>query len=73
MENVKAKAAELKKLLAETYGIRNDADLERELAKQSLDISLFVLPPVILYGLFLTYTLLPAPHPSTPLPLFTAE
>lgn len=46
MENVKAKAAELKKLLAETYGIRNDADLERELAKQSLDISLFVLPPV---------------------------
>ena len=45
MENVKAKAAELKKLLAETYGIRNDADLERELAKQSLDISLFVLPP----------------------------
>ena len=45
MDNIKAKAAELKKLLAETYGIRNDADLERELAKQSLDISLFVLPP----------------------------
>lgn len=46
MDNIKAKAAELKKLLAETYGIRNDADLERELAKQSLDISLFVMPPV---------------------------
>ena len=45
MKSVHERAQELKKLLAEKYGIHSDADLNRELAASRLDIGIFVSEP----------------------------
>ena len=42
MKSVHERAQELKKLLADKYGIRTDEELARELAASRIDIGIFV-------------------------------
>ena len=45
MKSVHERAQELKKLLADKYGIRTDEELARELAASRIDIGIFVSDP----------------------------
>ncbi|WP_196602136.1 hypothetical protein [Pectinatus frisingensis] len=43
--NRKEEVSRLKKLLNERFGIKNDADLTKELAKSAINISILVVSP----------------------------